>query len=88
MKNNIYLVGGGHFADEVYSEVFLQGTASHYGLYAGKLHFEDDTLIYTDFEGQSSKFGYEEDAVFICHFILMLLWSAKKSQLFIRLHHS
>ena len=65
MKNNIYLVGGGHFADEVYSEVFLQGTASHYGQYAGKLHFEDDTLIHTDLEEETTEFGYEEDAAFV-----------------------
>ena len=34
----IYILGAGNFAQEVYSEVFLQGDASQYGKFSGYIY--------------------------------------------------
>ena len=36
--NPIYILGAGNFAQEVYSEVFLQGDASKYGKFEGYIY--------------------------------------------------
>ena len=62
----IYILGAGHFAQEVYSEVFLQGNASDYGIFSGYIHLSKlDNVILTDLEGESKGFTYPRDAAFV-----------------------
>ena len=62
----IYILGAGHFAQEVYSEVFLQGNASDYGIFGGYIHLSKlDNVILTDLEGESKGFTYPRDAAFV-----------------------
>ena len=62
----IYILGAGNFAQEVYSEVFLQGDASKYGLFGGYIHLSNlDNPILTDLEGESLGFNFPKEASFI-----------------------
>ena len=61
-----FIVGAGHFAQEVYSEVFLQGNASQYGLFSGYIYISKlDNPILIDIEGNEKGFDYPDNAVFI-----------------------
>ena len=64
--NPIYILGAGNFAEEVYSEVFLQGNASEYGLFEGYIYISKlDNPILIDTEGNEKGFNYPKDAAFI-----------------------
>jgi len=62
----IYILGAGNFAQEVYSEVFLQGNASEYGLFGGYIHLSKlDNPVLIDLEGESLGFNYPKEASFV-----------------------
>ena len=42
----IFILGAGHFAQEVYSEVFLQGNASQYGLFSGYIYISKLEILF------------------------------------------
>ena len=62
----IYILGAGNFAQEVYSEVFLQGNASDFGLFSGYIYISKlDNTILIDLENNEKGFEYPKDACFI-----------------------
>ena len=62
----IYILGAGNFAQEVYSEVFLQGNASDHGLFGGYIYISKlDNTILIDLENNEKGFDYPKDACFI-----------------------
>jgi len=62
----IFILGAGNFAQEVYSEVFLQGDASQYGLFGGYIYISKlDNPILIDIEGNEKGFDYPKDAAFV-----------------------
>ena len=62
----IYILGAGNFAQEVYSEVFLQGNASDHGLFGGYIYISKlDNTILIDLENNEKGFAYPKDACFI-----------------------
>lgn len=64
--NPIYILGAGNFAQEVYSEVFLQGNASDHGLFGGYIYISKlDNTILIDLENNEKGFDYPKDACFI-----------------------
>ena len=62
----IFILGAGHFAQEVYSEVFLQGDASNYGEFSGYIYISKlNNPILIDLEENEKGFDYPENAAFI-----------------------
>ena len=60
----IFILGGGHFAQEVYSEVYLQGTAKDFGEFGGYITFSEDEAMLTT-KTEYKPFSYPLDAMFI-----------------------
>ena len=62
----IFILGAGHFAQEVYSEVFLQGDASNYGEFSGYIYISKlNNPILINLEENEKGFDYPENAAFI-----------------------
>ena len=62
----IFILGAGNFAQEVYSEVFLQGNASEYGEFGGYIYISKlNNPILIDLEEKEKGFNYPKDAAFI-----------------------
>ena len=60
----IFILGGGHFAQEVYSEVYLQGNAKDFGEFGGYITFSEDEAMLTT-KTEYKPFSYPLDAMFI-----------------------
>ena len=60
----IFILGGGHFAQEVYSEVYLQGTAKDFGEFGVYITFSEDEAMLTT-KTEYKPFSYPLDAMFI-----------------------
>jgi len=64
--NPIYILGAGNFAQEVYSEVFLQGNASEYGKFSGYIYLSKlNNPIVIDEEQNEAGFTFPKEAAFV-----------------------
>ena len=62
----IYILGAGNFAQEVYSEVFLQGDASQYGKFSGYIYLSKlNNPILIDEEKNEVGFAFPKEAAFV-----------------------
>ena len=63
---SIYILGAGNFAQEVYSEVFLQGNASQFGKFQGYIYLSKlNNPILIDEEENEIGFNFPKDAAFV-----------------------
>ena len=65
--NPIYILGAGNFAQEVYSEVFLQGDASKYGKFQGYIYLSklNNPILIDEERKNSVGFTFPKDAAFV-----------------------
>ena len=65
--NPIYILGAGNFAQEVYSEVFLQGDASKYGKFEGYIYLSklNNPILIDEEKKNSVGFTFPKDAAFV-----------------------
>ena len=65
--NPIYILGAGNFAQEVYSEVFLQGDASKYGKFEGYIYLSklNNPILIDEERKNSVGFTFPKDAAFV-----------------------
>ena len=65
--NPIYILGAGNFAQEVYSEIFLQGDASKYGKFEGYIYLSklNNPILIDEERKNSVGFTFPKDAAFV-----------------------
>ena len=64
---SIYILGAGNFAQEVYSEVFLQGNASQFGKFQGYIYLSklNNPILIDEEMKKSVGFTFPKDAAFV-----------------------